>query len=439
MSFVDRIRAFIEKISEPLQKRLKIDARYLIGGSISLVMYQVLVIAGNFLTSLAFANWLEPGAYGQYRYVISFASLLLAFAPLGFGTAVVKYTAEGHETALRLGFRKNLLWSWLFVLLTLGCSGWYLLHGNTVLGYSLIAVAIAYPFTYSMTLFASYLIGRQMIRPAMLAAGTVSLLQSACLVGALLLTKDPVTLVVVNVGANLLLNSIAYFFSDRLIGIEKKAIAMRPFVQFGLHQSALGLFDTISSQLDKVLAFQMVGSAPLAMYLFAIAMPEQIRSLFKNFSSLITTRFARRDYAHLKQNMARYLAIMIACSAAASAAYVLAAPFIYEFLFSKYLVSIQYSQIFALNIFTVASILPQTALQVKGMHKEQYIHKTSSNAIQVVANVIGVMTAGLWGLIYAQIIGRVLSFAIVTVLFYRAKERSGDPEPEAALENAQPA
>jgi O-antigen/teichoic acid export membrane protein len=423
---------------ERLQRWLKIDTRYLISGSISLVVYQVLVVAGNFLASLAFANWLNPADYGQYRYVISFASLLTAFAPLGFGTAVVKYTAEGHEAALRIAFRKNLMWSWLFVACALASSLWYYAHGNALLGSSLIAVAIAYPFTYSTTLFASSLIGMQKIRPAMVAAGTVSLLQSACMVVALLFTKDPVTLVVVNVGSNLLLNGIAYAFTDRLIKMGKTAFDQGAFVTFGLHQSALGFFDTVSSQLDKVLAFQMVGDAPLAIYLFSIAMPEQIRSLFKNFSSLITTRFARRDLAHIKRNMARYLAIMAACSAGASIAYVFAAPFIYAFLFKKYLVAIPYSQVFALNIFTVASILPQTALQVKGMHKEQYIHKTSSNAIQVFANVVGVMTAGLWGLVYAQIIGRLLSFAIVTVLFYRAKERTGAPEPEAALENAQP-
>jgi len=440
MSIADRLRGLLQKISEPIQKRLKIDARYLLGGSISLVMYQALVIAGNFILSLAFANWISPADYGQYRYVISFASLLSSLAPLGFGSAVVKYTAEGHESSLRIAFRKNLVWSWAFVSAALGGALYYLWNHNTVLGYSLLAVAIAYPLTYGMTLFASYLIGMQKIRPAMLAAGSISLLQSVCMIVGLLFTKDPVALVVINISSNLALNAVGYFFTDRLLKLEKHAFDQAPFVRFALHQSALGFFDMVAAQIDKVLAFTMIGDAPLALYLFSVAMPEQIRSLFKNFSSLITTRFARRDFRHIQQNMARYLAIMAACSAAASIVYVFAAPFIYQFLFPKYIAAIPYSQLFALNIFTVAAVLPQTALQVKGLHKEQYAHKTSSNFIQIALNVIGVMYAGLWGLIYAQLAGRFISFVIVTILFYRARERSATtPDPDSEYDTRQPA
>jgi O-antigen/teichoic acid export membrane protein len=277
------------------------------------------------------------------------------------------------------------------------------------------------------------LIGVQEIRPAMLAGGAVSLLQSGCMVVGLLWTKDPTLLVVINVISNLALNVIAYAWIERSLGHETRPIDQAAFVTFGLHQSALRFFDVVAAQTDKVLAFHMVGDVSLAMYVYATALPEQIRSLFKNFSSLITTRFVQRDLAHLKRNMMRYLLIMMACTGAVSAVYIAAAPLIYRLLFHKYVEAIAYSQVFALSIITMSSILPQTALQMKGLHREQYLHKTSSNIIQTILNVLGALTGGLWGLIYAQVAGRWLSFLIVTVLFYLAKEPVKS-QPETASE-----
>jgi len=416
-----------DKVSESLRKTLKLDARYVLKGTVWIGIYQLLVASSNFLASLAFANWIAPEAYGEYKYIFSVASFLNAFAPLGFGTAIVRYTSEGYTHVLKAGFRKIFVWSFGFFILTVATGAYYIFRGNSGLGLPLLLVACTYPIINSATAYASHLIGQQRFKESSLYAGAVSFAFSMVMIVGLLFTKSVLALAVINVFSNLALNLFVYARTKDTDG-KGKRLDDKEFVSYGLHQSAINFLNIAAAQIDKILVFQFAGAALLAVYVFAVAIPEQVKSLFKNTSTFILPRFAQRSLAEIRRGMPKYFLLFFIATAAVSAAYALVAPFLFGLFFKKYLDAVFLSQIYSIGLFTVAAILPQTALQAKGLHKELYISSLTSNIIQIVLDVICISFWGLWGMAAAQLVGRFANLVILTALLYFAKNSGAGPK-----------
>ncbi|MCX6703331.1 MAG: oligosaccharide flippase family protein [Candidatus Zambryskibacteria bacterium] len=429
------------KLGQRLQNTFGIDIPYLYTGTKWNLVFQILASGSTFLAGLAFANWVNPEVYAQYKYVFTVAALLSSFAPLGLAMSVMKYTTQGADNSLSFGFNKNIIWSIPFTLISLATAGYYFIHGNQTLGFGIGLIGISYPLINGLTFFASFLNGQQKFRESSLYAGSINAGVSVALILWLLLVKDtrfvdyPLLLIIVSLSATILLNAGAYVYIKKFV-TKFQEFNAKEFVSYGLHQSALSFLGVVASQIDKILVFQIIGGMPLAQYLFAIAIPEQIRSVFKGFSRLIFTRFEKRSLESIKKGMLKYILLALGATIAVGALYALAAPYIFSLFFKQYIDAVKFSQVFALSLCTIASILPQTALQVKGYNKQLYIFTVSSNTIQIGLNILCISIWGLWGAVYSQLIGRTLSFFIVTILFYWSKAETFTDSPELAEENS---
>ena len=410
-----------------LQRKLKMDVRYAISGARWLVIYQILVASSNFLASLVFANLLSPEFYGQYKYILATAGLLNAFAPLGFGTAVVKYTAKGHDGCLKTGFEKNLLWSLPFLLFSILTAGYYLYNGNTVLGSPFVIIGLLYPLINSSMLFASYLNGKKDFKHSYLYSGYASFSISIIMILSLLITKNVVILAIMYFSGSLLLNY--YYYRKILKTITIKTFSLKKeFTRYGVHLSFINILNIIGAQIDKLLIFQVIGGTSLAYYLFAIAIPEQIRSLFKNTSTLILPNFINKSLYEIKKQYLKYILILGSVSLLASLFYSLVAPLLFNLVFKQYTDVIFISQIFSLSIVTVVSVVPLTALQAKGLHKQLYTASISNSIVQIILDIVLVSVWGLWGMIVAQMLGRLVNFLILSILLLGTREPSNTPQ-----------
>ena len=139
--------------------------------------------------------------------------------------------------------------------------------------------------------------------------------------------------------------------------IPKNAPLDTNVITYGKYLSVMNII-TIAGNIDKILVFQLLGPAPLAIYNFAIGIPEQIRAVLKGVSRVALLKFSERPFVEIKQSLLHKMIIFGGGAIMISIVYIALAPFIYKLIFPQYTESIIYSQIIALSIFTVIGGIP---------------------------------------------------------------------------------
>jgi hypothetical protein len=95
--------------------------------------------------------------------------------------------------------------------------------------------------------------------------------------------------------------------------------------------------------------------------------------------------------------------------------YIIIAPIAFRLLFPKYLDSVIYSQIFAISLLAIPSIIPSTILYAQKETKKLY----KANIFMPIINIIILFVSiqfGLIGIIIGKIINSFLDFIILTFL-----------------------
>jgi O-antigen/teichoic acid export membrane protein len=94
----------------------------------------------------------------------------------------------------------------------------------------------------------------------------------------------------------------------------------------------------------------------LAVYSFAIAIPEQIKGSYKNLFNIALPKMASADQNLLKKSIIDKFIRLTTISVFIVVLYYFVSPYIYHIFFPKYLESIWYSQVYVLGLIAVPGI-----------------------------------------------------------------------------------
>lgn len=406
------IQAKLVRLLRWSEKYTKTDMVYLTHGGFWLTGAQVITTLVSFGASIAFGYFIPKDVYGTYRYILSAAALLGALTLTGLNTAIIQSVARGFEGSLRDGFRLSMRWSWIAVGAALIGSVYYAYHANYILAISYLLIAFTSPLLYSSGLFGSFINGKKDF--ARLSCYTVidNVVPTLAVLGTLFFTHHVVALVA------------AYFVSSTLMGwlLYRRTLALyQPsathdpeLARYSIKLSALNILAIATAQADKIIVFTALGSVELAIYTFATAFPDQIRSVLKNLNTLMIPRFSERDSAlhsfALRRKVFQLSIILIVITFA----YIAIAPLLYHVFFPKYDESILYSQLLGLSIFSAIAMIPSSLLIAKKREKELAFTSVIGSIIQ-----LGVLFPAVyyWG-ITGVIVARVLTTYINTVLTF---------------------
>src|SRR3989344_2941426 len=329
------------------------DMIYLARGGFWLTLGQIVSAASSFILAIAFANLLPKETFGLYKYVLSIVGILAISTLPGINTAIIQAVARGYEGSFMPSLKTKIQFGFLGGLLSLFLSLYnYFLQGQKNFRSSTI---------YGIVSFTGV---------------------SVFLILVLFVTK------------NIFLITLAYFLLWTLFRLFFLIVTLRRFppkeekteetISYGKHLTLMDLFPLIAQQLDKILIFHYLGPVQLAVYNFAIAVPEQIKAPFKNLKLLILLRFSVRETEEIKMGLLGKILKMSGILIGVVLIYFFIAPFLYKLFFPQYLESIFYSRIFALSIIFTSAILPLSFLQSKLAIKELY----RFNALRAVFQII---------------------------------------------------
>ena len=399
------------------EKYTKTDMVYLASGGFLSLISQVAALAGALALAAMVSRYVPKTAYGEYKYILSLIALLSSFSLNGIGGAVLQSAAQGFDSALQKGFRANLRWSFVIFTGALGMALYYFFAGNATLAAEILIGGSLSPFIASASLFSPYLAGKKdFVHQTLFSIGD-NLIPTGLMIGTVLLTSSPLALVAVYFVSNTLA---ALFFYRRTQIIYAKRVQKHDetMLRYSKHLSVMGIVGGIAENIDQILLFHFVGGAQLAIYNFAIALPNQIKTPIKNIDAMLQARFVHRTAKEIGGGMRNKIVWFFIAMTAIAAVYIFVAPYVFRFLFPQYLESVRYSQIFILWILPFAFDPFTSYINSRKNLKALYTSTTAYSLSKIVLLFFGVLFWGLMGVIIARVVTQFL-VVIYTYPLYR--------------------
>jgi len=418
----NRMKDRVISLLRSSERFAKTDLIYLAKNASWLSVSQVTIAALALLVSVAFAHFVPKDIYGSYRFLLSLFWTLTTFSLTGIPPAFARAVAKGEDGAYGESIRLSLLWSWPMVLISLGLSAYYFFQGNLLLSFGALVIMALGPLMQPSYLFGSVLEGKKAFRATAIAGIVLNAVPTAALIAAIFVTRNPVAYLAVyliaNAGTAALIS--LYVWAHYRAGGRKPAESL---FTLGAHFSAMNVLASIAGQIDRLLVFHYLGAIELAVYSFAVALPDQIKALSNNVATIAFPKFANRPFAEIQQTLRHRMGGFTLLMLLVAGAYILVAPFVFAILFPAYTEAVWYSQLYALALIPLASIFPATALQAHAANKELYIFNIVSSVFQIGILFPAIAYYGLLGAVIARIVSRAFNLSLSTALTSRYAKR----------------
>ena len=411
------LKSRLHRLLRSSEKYTKTDMVYLTRGGFWSIVGQAVTSLIVFGFAVLVARLLPKEVYGQYKYIIAVVAILSSFSLTGIGTAVFQSVARGFDGALFEGFWLNIRWSVLIFLGALALAIYYFLQGNLTLAFGVLIGGSFSPFLSSANLSGLFLSAKKDFARFSI---YFDILENIIAIGALaitiLLTHNPLILVAVYFIGNTLAT---YWLYRRVIRIYKPDPAKTDpeMLTYGKHLSLMSILGGISGNIDQILLFHFVGPTQLALYNFAIAIPDQTKGPLKTINTMMQAKFVNRSSEEIHAGMKNKMFWLFVSSAIFIAIYIFLAPYFYKFFFPNYLDAVFYSQIYVVSILAISFNPAGSYLLAKKKVREQYVSNIVLSLTQIALMVAGVVLWGLLGLVVARVIFRISGAYFIHLLY----------------------
>jgi O-antigen/teichoic acid export membrane protein len=415
------VRQRIRSLLKASERLTGTDMVYLARGGFWVGISQATTALSALAFSIIVARYLSQEVYGSYKFLQSVGSIVAALSLTGLSSTITQSVARGHEGAVREGFSQSARWSLPGSAAALALGAYYAWHGNIGYAVALVATAAATPLVNAGSSYYAYLTGVKDFSTGTRYWIAVNLAATAAATAAAVAGGSAATMIIAGLATAAVGNLWAY----------ARAVRVRPpndrtdpaDLPYARHLSAINLFNTIAAHIDRLLVYHFLGAAAMAVYVFASALPDQMRSLLKGTARVFLPKFAAGEFGRIRAAIQSKTLALVAATTVLAVAYMAAAPTVFRLLFPGYLESVPYSRALAASIFTVLGALPLTALQAHSKKEALYRHSTATNAAQLLCSAVAVPIWGMWGAVLSVTLSRCLNFALAAHLLWR--ERPG--------------
>jgi len=396
------------------EKYTRTDMNYLVRGGFWLVSGQVLGFIASFLLVWVFANFLPKEIYGEYRFVLSFVTILGLAALPGMGIGISRAVARGKSSTIYKGLKQKMLWGVLGSIASLGVALYYLIQGDMHLALIFALVSAFIPFIDTFTVYQPYLQGKKDFKRQSIYIAIQRIILVIVMIVTIFIAPKLNVLIIVYLLASTLLHII----------LLKKTLSVHPAtgevdtesVRYGKHISWASVLRMGSQYIDKILLFHFVGPALLAAYFIAIAVPQELSSVFSHVNNLAFPKLAEKDNTN-KKALLRKLFIFMGILGVVVVGYILVAPHLFKLFFPAYLEAIPFSQLFSLMIIFIPAGLFVQYFHARANKKAIYILNTVEPVVLILGYIILIPLLGVYGVILALLLKSLISFLVLGGMF----------------------
>jgi len=373
-----------------------------------------------FIVMIAMANFLSKEVLGEYRYVLSWISILALTSLPGIGTAITQSTSKGYSGQLKDAIFLRMRWATIGFVLSLALSGFYLYAGNTT--YALL-FAVSAPFMVVYNVYFTYYFYLQGLERFDKAA-QLQFFSRIFFAGVMLFLTYffPATLIIVLgfLGATIMGQYFGYHVTKK-IEDSKEINKDSDLEGYSKFMTLLHIPTFLSSNLDKVFVGIFLGPVELAIYFVAITLPFETGRIGRMLGQLFLPRFSRQDHIDPKVIIGK-LSILFIPLAALWLLYALFAEMIFSLLFPQYPEAVSLSIIGMMLIFATPTYVIRSLLISR--KKRSLLRKllVLIPILQTVILFVALYFFGLIGAVAGLVIGGIVELLISMIALLRTKE-----------------
>lgn len=400
------------------EKYTKTDMVYLTKGGAWFGLGTALSWIISFCTAIAFANLISKETFGAYQYVLSMIGIFGILALAGMGTAIARATARGKDGSLFEALRTKIAWGLLGGLGSIIFGAYYLSQENSVLGWAFIIAGICIPFWEAPGIYINYAQGKKRFDISSVYDVAAQLFASIAVVIALFLSKD----LLVILTSYLLgwgLGRILLFYVT-IKQLPPNTEREPGTISYGKHLSIMSAMNKISVNIDTVLLWHTIGPASIAAYIFAQTIPLRVAGLTKLVDRIAFPKMATQDMATMQKTLLPKVLLMCAVAAFLAMAYIIAAPYLFQLFFPKYVEAIPLTQLLSLLIVFQPLGLFLNPLTAHAKQKLLYLYNLGMPALRIVIFLLLIPPFGVWGAVIGLVLVKALDGGLMMTLFYRA-------------------
>jgi O-antigen/teichoic acid export membrane protein len=406
-------------IHQVIEKTLKIDSRYFLGGGFWLLLAQGLTILISLVGTIIFAHYLTATDFGIYRYLISLGVLFGSFTLTGVGQAILQSAARGDTWYYTIGNRRTSQFNLISSAIALCGAIYYLYNDNHTLAIGCALIALLQPSSIYFLNALAFLHGQKKFKEATFLQASRSLLITISSIIAVLLTSNVVILIAVFLGSQAIAGMVSRLQTHQMANrTAPEGTALVRYDQIATHTSLRNIIVGSAARLDSVIVFQQLGAASLATYTIATLLPEHIKGALKNLPTLLIPRFSNRtegSVPNLKHRTMQGLVILSLFTGMVIAI----VPYLYSFIFPKYPEAVFYTQLLALSFPASVYHIHLSWLQTQSEEKLLYYTNVFTSVFQIITTLVGVLFFGLVGAVVAKIATHYMQ--LLSVVFYTPK------------------
>ncbi len=393
----------------------KTDMVYLAKGGFWLTLMQIFTSLSSFALAIIFARYVEKEVYGNYKYILSLAGLAATFTLTGLPAGIVQAVARKFYGTFIYAVKISFRWNTLIFAFSSIASLYYFSNQNTTLGYSMAIVAITYPLVRTFEIYEAFLNGTKDFRTSALYRGVVDIGTIIATGITIFFTQNVIILVAANLSAQVILNYLFFKKIYQSIPPTEKENIEEGILNFSKHLSFQNILANLASQLDKILVFHYLGATEVAIYSFAIALPQQMRGFIANFSLLATPKISERSAIEAVRMIPHRFWTGLLILGPMVLLYIIFAPLLYQTFFPAYIESVKYSQIYILYFLLMGNI-SELVLTTQKAVKQKYILNTFSSISQIILMLALMGPFKIYGIIMAIVITKYITALLSYIL-----------------------
>lgn len=402
-----------------LEKHLRTDVVYLTKSGFWLTISQIISALASFILAIAFAHLISKEVYGTYKYIFAVVGVITSLSLTGLPTAITNAAAKNMDGTLLHGFKRNIIWSIPMLLIFAATGIYYITQGNISLAIGLMIVGFITPFLASASLSDAFLIGKKDFRRSAVTTGLATIIVSLATILAAYFSGNIIVLVTTFISTSLIVELIIYWYTSRVY--HANDLIDETAIKYGAHLSLMGVIGTVVDKMDSILTFHFLGATQLAIYSFAVAIPEQIKGLAKNIGAIAQPKFSNGNKELIKKIIGHKILVFSGGMILITIFYIICAPLIFKFLFPQYTgEAVFVSQIFSISLFSTANMLPVAFLQAVADKKSLYYFNISGSIVQMICIAVGVYW-GILGIVIGTSVSRLFRLVFSYILVKNSK------------------
>lgn len=399
------------------EKYTKTDMVYLGTNGFWIGVGQLATVLNTLIIMYLFTNYVPMETYGQYKFILSVAGILLLSSLGGFSTALIRFSSRTGNI-LSFTFRIQLMFGVIGSLAASGISLYYYLNDNHIFTIAFLIVALFVPLLESLNLYRYFLQGKQNFKYAEMYNALTHLI-AALVLGATILVTDNLLAYVTSYFLAFIIPRTFFFLKTNYQYPSQTNIdttTQEEVVYYGKHFSVMSALQTLSVHIDKILIFHFLGAAPVAIYALSTAIPDSIKGILKNFSFVIFPKFAQSTPRDAQKQLGKILFLYGSLVTLITIIYIITSPRIFTLLFPLYTDSIFFSQIYSITVLATMSVIPSTFLNAHAQTRTLYYFHIVTVTVRLISVGFGIYFFGLLGAVVARVLTRFVELGYAVIL-----------------------